>query len=581
MIIKKKIRKRISCLLVFALLLISMTGDGLLGAAHAGATPSYDGVLTLNVPVSIFLTHDIQKGNRTATYQFTPEESGEYTFYSISDQETAGYLCSANGTILDSDYRHSGHKNNFSLSCSLSSGVSYYFTAQFSEASSAEGTFQIVICKKLAASSFEDAVQVTLNPKGNRYEFANVGDTTKLTFTPTATGNYAFYQMPSCDCKEDKHEENCTYIQNLYMTLYENTNDTAGTLQAIDYSTAEATDGGFVIYHHLQEGTTYYLDIHACNEQAVGDFILGISDALSDAPIPDLEMTTETTTINYAIESTLQSIYVHLSTGGTMQFTSSDGNYVFAEILNNDGTSLDQCEESTQYMDYTTSLPPEGGYLRLYTQLNLVQDFHLTVTAKTTPAPTVTPNVNQTAAPSEKPSTTPTETPSTTPMPTTSADPSVTDDPTVTKSPAPSVSGSPGSTPTPKVSPLPMESSEPNTTEPPKQMATSPAQRTNITPTPNTRAPKVTLAKVKWKKCKRKGKKVTFQWKKVKNASGYEITYGYKKNYKKAKVRRTRKLKTIISIKRKKKCYIRIRAYRTINGKRYYGKYTKKTYRYR
>lgn len=585
MIIKKKIRKRISCLLVFAMLITGLTGDGLLGATHAGATPSYDGVLTLDVPVTVFLTHDIQKGNRTTTYQFTPEETGEYTFYSISDQETAGYFCSSNGTILDSDYRHSGHKNNFSLTCSLSCGTTYYFTAQFSETSSAEGTFQIAICKKIDVSSFDNASQVTLDPQGSHYTFTNAGDTTKLSFTPTATGNYAFYQMPSCDCDGDSHKENCTYIQNLYMSLYKNTNDTAGTLQEIAYSTAEATDGGFVIYQHLQKGVTYYIDIHSCNEQDIGDFRFGISNTLSDAPVPELKIKSDTATASYTIESTLHSIYIHLNTGGTLQFTSTDGYYVFAEILDKDGTSLDQCEETSQYMDFTTSLPSEGAYLRLYTQIDLVQEFHLTVTTSSTPSATAAPETSQTPVPSKAPDSAPTATasaaPGATDIPMTSATPSTTGNPTATQSPGPSDNNTPSSVPIPGVSQSPSTNNKPNTTDTPIQTTTSPTQQSKITPTPTTKTPKVKLAKVKWKKCKRKGRKVTFRWKKVKNATGYEITYGYKKNYKKAKIRRTRKLKIKLSIKRNKKCYIRIRAYRTINGKRYYGKYTKKTYRYR
>ena len=113
------------------------------------ATPSYDGILELNKPVTIFLSYDLQHGSREATYQFTPAESCDYTFYSISNEATACYLRSSNGTMLDYDYTHHGSRGNFSLTCSLSAGSTYYFTAQFSETSSTEGSFDICLRKTI------------------------------------------------------------------------------------------------------------------------------------------------------------------------------------------------------------------------------------------------------------------------------------------------------------------------------------------------------------------------------------------------------------------------------------------------
>ncbi len=89
----------------------------------------------------------------------------------------------------------------------------------------------------------------------------------------------------------------------------------------------------------------------------------------------------------------------------------------------------------------------------------------------------------------------------------------------------------------------------------------------------------MTLKKPKLKKVtSRKKKKITIQWKKVANASGYQIAYGYKKNLKGAKKATVKKAatvrKTIGGLKRKKTCYVRIRAWAKVNGKKVYSSWS-------
>ena len=70
-------------------------------------------------------------------------------------------------------------------------------------------------------------------------------------------------------------------------------------------------------------------------------------------------------------------------------------------------------------------------------------------------------------------------------------------------------------------------------------------------------------------------KKLTVKWAKGKSITGYEIQYSLKKNMKnaetivisKAKTKKT----TIKGLKPKKKYYVRIRAYKTVNGETYYS----------
>lgn len=77
-------------------------------------------------------------------------------------------------------------------------------------------------------------------------------------------------------------------------------------------------------------------------------------------------------------------------------------------------------------------------------------------------------------------------------------------------------------------------------------------------------------------KSKVKGK-VTVSWKSVKNIASYQVQYSSYKNMKKAKtmtVKKSAKSTTIKKLKRKKKCYIRIRTMKKTGRKKYYSKWS-------
>ena len=89
-----------------------------------------------------------------------------------------------------------------------------------------------------------------------------------------------------------------------------------------------------------------------------------------------------------------------------------------------------------------------------------------------------------------------------------------------------------------------------------------------------TKPKKVTISKLKSAK-----KKLSIYWKKISNCSGYEIQYSLKSSFKskksiKIKNRKTLS-KTIKSLKSNKKYYIRIRAYKQVEGKEIYGDFSK------
>lgn len=95
-----------------------------------------------------------------------------------------------------------------------------------------------------------------------------------------------------------------------------------------------------------------------------------------------------------------------------------------------------------------------------------------------------------------------------------------------------------------------------------------------------------TITKIKVKKASIKKvkspskKKMEIRWKKVSNASGYIIWIGQNKKFTKGKkvytIKSGKTTKKIIrKLKRKKKYYVKVKAYRTVNGKKYPGAFSK------
>ncbi len=87
------------------------------------------------------------------------------------------------------------------------------------------------------------------------------------------------------------------------------------------------------------------------------------------------------------------------------------------------------------------------------------------------------------------------------------------------------------------------------------------------------------LAKVKIKKVVSGKKKLTVKWKKVNSCAGYQIVVSKKKNMKKGKkitVKGWKKTKKAIKkLSGRKKYYVRIRAWKTVDGKKVYGAWSK------
>ena len=74
-------------------------------------------------------------------------------------------------------------------------------------------------------------------------------------------------------------------------------------------------------------------------------------------------------------------------------------------------------------------------------------------------------------------------------------------------------------------------------------------------------------------------RQLTVTWKKGKNITGYQVQYSLKKSFSAAKTVTIKKAATVKTVLKKltigKKYYVRVRAYKTVSGKKYYSAWSK------
>ena len=135
-------------------------------------------------------------------------------------------------------------------------------------------------------------------------------------------------------------------------------------------------------------------------------------------------------------------------------------------------------------------------------------------------------------------------------------------------------------TQTPTPSPTPQPSTQP-TQETTQQATQQTAQQPSVQN--DTAAEQVSVSKPKSvnpKTVKAAKKAVSVEWKKVSGVSGYEIQVAtdkkFKKNKKTVTIKKQKTTKTTVKkLKAKKKYYIRVRTYKTVNGKKVYSSWSK------
>lgn len=127
------------------------------------------------------------------------------------------------------------------------------------------------------------------------------------------------------------------------------------------------------------------------------------------------------------------------------------------------------------------------------------------------------------------------------------------------------------SAPTPTPAPAPTPTPSPAPTPAPTQPIATPNATVKAVSKPKS---------AKFKKVKAAKKAVSVEWKKVSGVKGYQVQVAtdkkFKKNKKTATVKKQKTTKvTIKKLKAKKKYYVRIRTYKTVNGKKVYSSWSK------
>ena len=148
----------------------------------------------------------------------------------------------------------------------------------------------------------------------------------------------------------------------------------------------------------------------------------------------------------------------------------------------------------------------------------------------------------------------------------------------------------PTQAPTQQPAPAPTQAPTQAPTNPPAPVAPAPAEPTTVAntaaPTTATQVEQTTTKAVakpkaaKFKKVKGSKKAIALTWAKVKGVKGYEIQIAtdkkFKKNKKTVTIKKQKTTKTTVKkLKAKKKYFVRIRTYKTVNGKKVYSSWSK------
>ena len=152
--------------------------------------------------------------------------------------------------------------------------------------------------------------------------------------------------------------------------------------------------------------------------------------------------------------------------------------------------------------------------------------------------------------------------------------PQVTPTPSVTPTVSPSATATPTITPQPTTTPA---NTGNQVSQSPQQQPTPQAgENTGTTADTNAKVSLIKQSKVSWKTAKNtKGRKLTASWKKASNADGYQIQYAPNKKFKKAKSKTVKSTAvTLKKLKKKTTYFVRVRAYKAVDGKKVYGKWS-------
>ena len=115
-----------------------------LGHDMDGNTCTRCGLQILDIQLNERTTANIARGEAIAYFYFTPAETAEYTFYSLSDRDTCGYIYNEWMDELAYNDQYNQYDNNFAISYTLEAGTTYILGARFWD-SDETGSFTVVV----------------------------------------------------------------------------------------------------------------------------------------------------------------------------------------------------------------------------------------------------------------------------------------------------------------------------------------------------------------------------------------------------------------------------------------------------
>ena len=282
------------------------------------------------------------------------------------------------------------------------------------------------------------------------------------------------------------------------------------------------------------------------------------------------KQTIETTTSDLAVTAKNKDLITVTNNGGNeaenVSFVVKDGgengNVIYTETLKTLSSGQSKDISLVEIWNKATRNDISGAkilYLEVEQEETEYELWNNSIVLEKEVAPTATPTptliVTPTAVPTKQPTATPTVKPTTVP----------TVIPTLKPTIAPTV------TPTVPSTEIPSNTGYLSDN---KQTATSVPQ--NVTNENKSVTEGAKVPRVKFSKLKVSGKcKVKATWKKLTNISGYQIQYAPNKKFKKAKRKTVKSTSvTIKKLKKKKTYFVRVRAYKLVDGKKVYGKWS-------
>ena len=194
-------------------------------------------------------TFQIKDAGETLYLPFSPQRSGNYLFYSMTEEtggDPVGYLLDGNKNQLTNN-DDGASNNNFVFQYSLNAGSTYYVGARFFNATQT-GTIYVRIDRYTESSE-------SLALGNNAFPIETAGDVVYRPFTPSVTGVYHFYTLGIADT--------VGYLKN-------------SVRETIYWDDDSGSGSNFNFFYTLEAGNTYYFGAGFYGQNYSGTIYVGV-----------------------------------------------------------------------------------------------------------------------------------------------------------------------------------------------------------------------------------------------------------------------------------------------------------------